>query len=114
MRRRIPTNTPLQALVTLNDPVYAEASQALAVRMMKASANLDERIQYGARLVLSRDLTENELATMRRLYAKASGAPEGARLVRASARMAENSGKNQSAMTAVASVLLNLDAALTR
>jgi hypothetical protein len=114
LARRIPTNTPLQALVTLNDPVYAEASEAIAVRMMNASANLDERVQYGARLVLSRDLSENELATMRHLYAKASGVPEGARLVRASAELKGKSEKDQSAMTAVAGVLLNLDAALTR
>jgi hypothetical protein len=114
LARRTPTNTPLQALVTLNDPVYAEASEALTRRMIKASANLDERIQYGAHLVLSRDLTENELATMRRLYAKLSGAREGARLVRASAELKDHSRKDQLAMTAVASVLLNLDAALTR
>src|SRR5205823_10395525 len=114
LARRIPTNTPLQALVTLNDPVYAEASEALAGRMTKASMNLDERIQFGARLVLSRDLTENELATMRTLYAKLSAPRDGARLLRASAEIKDNSGKNQSAMTAVASVLLNLDAALTR
>jgi hypothetical protein len=114
LARRIPTNTPLQALVTLNDPVYAEASEALARRMIKSSATLEQRIQFGARLVLSRELSENELATMRRLYAKASGVPEGARLVRASAELKGNSDKDQSAMTAVASVLLNLDAALTR
>jgi hypothetical protein len=114
LARRIPTNTPLQALVTLNDPVYAEASEALTRRMIKASANLDGRIQYGARLVLSRDLTENELATMRRLYAKLSGARDGARIVRASAEIKDNSRNNQLAMTAVASVLLNLDAALTK
>jgi hypothetical protein len=114
LARRIPTNTPLQALVTLNDPVYAEAAEALGRRMVKASTTLDERVQYGARLVLSRDLSENELATMRRLYAKAAGVPEGARLVRASVELKDNSVKNQSAMTAIASVLLNLDAALTR
>ena len=112
LARRIPTNTPLQALVTLNDPVYAEASRALAARMMEASANLDMQIQYGAHLVLSRELTENELATLRRMFAKASGTPEGARLVLSAAK--PNSGRNWSAMTAVAGVLLNLDAALTR
>ena len=36
--RRIPTNTPLQALVTLNDPVYQEAAQSLAKRVMKEFA----------------------------------------------------------------------------
>jgi hypothetical protein len=114
LARRIPTNTPLQALVTLNDPVYAEASQALAGRMMKASSHLDAQLQFGARLVLSRDLSDQELKTLRRLFAKASGVPEGARLVRASVQTKGNVAKERSAMAAVASVLLNLDAALNR
>ena len=114
LARRIPTNTPLQALVTLNDPVYVEASQSLADRMMKASGNLDGQLEYGARLVLSRDLAPGELATLRRLFYKASGSAEGAKLLRASTHMNEDSVKDEAAMTAVASVLFNLDAALTR
>ena len=70
--RRIPTNTPLQALVTLNDPVYQEAAEALAARMMKATDALDGRLRYGARLVLSRDPTDRELATLRSFYKKAA------------------------------------------
>ena len=50
--RRIPTNTPLQALVTLNDPVYHQAAEALAGRMIKGAkdpaATLDDRLNYGA------------------------------------------------------------------
>jgi hypothetical protein len=114
LARRIPTNTPLQALVTLNDPVYAEASKALADRMMRASVNLDAQLQLGAHLVLSRDLTKDELATLRGLFRKASRQPEGARLIRVSADMKQASVKQRSAMTAIAGVLLNLDAALTR
>ena len=114
LARRIPTNTPLQALVTLNDPVYAEASEALATRMMSASPNLDAQLQYGAHLVLSRALSDTELATLRGLFAKAAGQEQGARLMRVSLQPARDSGKKQSAMAAVASVLLNLDAALTR
>ena len=37
--RRVVTNTPLQALVTLNDPVYFEAARALAKRMAAAGEN---------------------------------------------------------------------------
>lgn len=111
LARRIPTNTPLQALVTLNDPVYAEASKALAGRMMEASANLDGELQYGAHLVLSRGLTGGELASLRRMFAKASGTSEGAMML-VSAK--PNSAKTQVAMVAVAGVLLNLDSALTR
>jgi hypothetical protein len=114
LARRIPTNTPLQALVTLNDPVYQEASEALARRMMKETDVLDGRLRYGARLVLSRDPTENELAILRRLYEDALTAPASPHIVKVAARAENNSGKELAAMTAVASVLFNLDAALTR
>jgi Protein of unknown function (DUF1553)/Protein of unknown function (DUF1549)/Planctomycete cytochrome C len=116
LARRIPTNTPLQALVTLNDPVYQEASEALARRMMKETDALDGRLRYGARLVLSRDPTDGELATLRRLYEEALAAPSAPRvvLVKIAAKSEGRSGKELAALTAVASVLFNLDAALTR
>jgi Protein of unknown function (DUF1553)/Protein of unknown function (DUF1549)/Planctomycete cytochrome C len=116
LARRMPTNTPLQALVTLNDPVYQEASEALAGRMMKETDALDGRLRYGARLVLSRDPTDGELATLRRLYKEALTAPSAPRVVvvKIAARAEGRPGKELAAMTAVASVLFNLDAALTR
>src|SRR5207245_6686193 len=53
--RRIRTNTPLQALVTLNDPVYVEAAQALARRIVReGGASAEERTRYGLRLCLCR------------------------------------------------------------
>ncbi len=82
LARRIPTNTPLQALVTLNDPVYQEASEALAMRMIQETDALDGRLRYGARLVLSRDPTDSELATLRRLYDEALTAPSAPRIVK--------------------------------
>jgi len=105
LARRIPTNTPLQALVTLNDPVYEEASENLAKRMLKATDDIDGRIKYGARLVLSREPTQGELATLHNLFEKAEAAPGS---------MKGKSNKDLAALTAVASVLFNLDAALTR
>jgi hypothetical protein len=118
LARRIPTNTPLQALVTLNDPVYQEASEALARRMMREADTLDGRLRYGARLVLSRDPTDGELAILRGLYEKALAAPASPRimprLVKIAASTESSSEKELAAMTAVASVLFNLDAALTR
>src|ERR1700722_3024078 len=49
--RRIPTNTPLQALITLNDPVYVEAAQAVARRMeAEGGATLAQQVAYGFRL----------------------------------------------------------------
>lgn len=102
LARRIPTNTPLQALVTLNDPVYEEASESLAKRMMKATTGLDGRLRYGARLVLSREPTDGEVASLRELFEKADAGPKG------------KPGGEMAALTAVASVLFNLDAAMTR
>jgi Protein of unknown function (DUF1549)/Protein of unknown function (DUF1553)/Planctomycete cytochrome C len=114
LARRVPTNTPLQALVTLNDPVYEEASEALAQRMMKGSDSLDGRLRYGARLVLSRDATDTELATLRGLYEDALAGPAVPKIVKVSSSGPARSGRELAAMTSVASVLFNLDAAMTR
>jgi hypothetical protein len=114
LARRIPTNTPLQALVTLNDPVYQEASEALARRLMKDTHSLDERLRYGARLVLSRDPTEGELVTLRKLYQETLHSPGPPRIVKISSNAQGESAKQLAALTTVASVLFNLDAALTR
>jgi hypothetical protein len=97
----------------MNDPVYVETSKALAARMLKASDTTDGRLRCGARLVLSRDLTDYELATLRELFEKAI-AKSGSGMLQRTATGGEVSGNAQRAMTAVASVLLNLDAALTR
>jgi hypothetical protein len=110
LARRIPTNTPLQALVTLNDPVYSEAAEALAQRMIAKQRSVDASIRYGARLVLSRDPTEQELAALRALFQKTAATPT----LQPAAVTAHSSSRELTAMTAVASVLINLDASLTR
>lgn len=128
--RRIPTNTPLQALVTLNDPVYQEAAESLAKRAMKeAVANskdgsenvLDARLIYETRLVLSRDPTARELSVLRSFFEKTLATSEKPSLLPAkmtpgknSASEQQESAKELEALTAVGSVLFNLDAALTR
>jgi hypothetical protein len=114
LARRLPTNTPLQALVTLNDPVYQEAYEALAKRMMQATNALDGRLRYGARLVLSRDPTDRELATLRGLFEAALALPAAPKDGKSAARATGRSGNELVALTAVAGVLSNLDAALTR
>ncbi len=100
--RRIVTNTPLQALVTLNDPVYQEASVALAQRMLARNEPLAKRLDYAARCVLSRELGADEMKTLTTFYNKARTASGGA------------TASEHTAYTALASVLFNLDAALTR
>ncbi len=125
--RRIPTNTPLQALVTLNDPVYEEAAEALAERTIREARPqsgqtiLDARIRFESRLVLSRDPTSKELATLRELFDKIVAAQENPLLKNASMRVSanpqqasENSTRERDGLKAVGSVLINLDAAMNR
>jgi hypothetical protein len=70
--RRPRTNTPLQALVTLNDPVYVEAAQALARRMVREGGSTDhERAVRGFRLVLARQPKTPEIDRLVRLLEEA-------------------------------------------
>jgi hypothetical protein len=59
--RRERTNTPLQALVTLNDVQFVEAARTLAERALKNAKTTDERIDYLAQWLLSRSFRAEEL-----------------------------------------------------
>ncbi|HEV7222189.1 MAG TPA: DUF1553 domain-containing protein, partial [Pirellulales bacterium] len=120
--RRIRTNTPLQALVTLNDPVYVEAAQALARRIVSGGgSNPPERAVYGFRLCLARPPSDAEVQSILRLYELAferfkadeaqavKMATEPLGPAPAGANVAE-----LAAWTVVGNTLLNLDEALAR
>ena len=64
--RRERSNTPLQALNLLNDPVFFEAAQFLALRILKRlpAASFQERLDYGFRLCLGRPPSGNESEVM--------------------------------------------------
>ncbi|MEM6470708.1 MAG: PSD1 and planctomycete cytochrome C domain-containing protein [Planctomycetota bacterium] len=59
--RRIRTNTPLQALVTLNDPVYVEAAQSLARLVISQCESDEDRIRVAFRRVLTRNPLPSEV-----------------------------------------------------
>ena len=63
------SNTPLQALVLMNDPVYVEAALAFARRVLteRPQADDSERIQYAFRMATSRIPRSEELAILTRL-----------------------------------------------
>jgi hypothetical protein len=119
--RRPRTNTPLQALTLLNDPVYIESAQALARRMVKESpsADLPARLTRGFRLCLGRMPEPGEIERLLALYnqeldhfradGKAAQAIAGPTAAPASADTAE-----LAAWTVVANVLLNLDETLNK
>jgi hypothetical protein len=67
--RRARSNTPLQALVLLNDPTFVEAARVLATRALQESGDgAEERIAWLYRTVLSRDPAEDEVAVMRAFH----------------------------------------------
>ncbi|MFT5301936.1 MAG: hypothetical protein ACI814_002749 [Mariniblastus sp.] len=70
--KRSRTNTPLQALTLLNDPVYVEAAQSLAKRVMKEKTGdtLDTRLDFAFQLCTARTPTDEERNTLRELHSR--------------------------------------------
>ena len=68
--RRIRTNTPLQALVTLNDPAFWEAAQGLADRMETFDGSTRDKIRYGYSIALTHEPTDETLDVLVNLEAK--------------------------------------------
>ena len=94
--RRPDSNTPVQALMTLNDATFTEAAAALADLMTAAGDSPADRVRDGVLRVLSREPTAEETAALVSLYDRIAALPDGP----------------PPAQT-VAEVLLNLDEALT-
>ena len=115
--RRVRTNTPLQALVTLNDPVFVEAAQGLARRMLaEADGTNADRISYGFELCVARTPSELEVSQLIALYKQVHS--DYQENVGEAEKMAfDPLGKPEddadavelAAWTVVANVLLNLD-----
>jgi hypothetical protein len=118
--RRIRTNTPLQALITLNDPVFLEAAAALAKRMVSEASDAESRAARGIRLTLIRPVRTGEVLPILQLQGEAeknfTATPDQARI------LLETSRANAGSMSApefaswivVANAILNLDEFLSR
>jgi hypothetical protein len=119
--RRNRSNTPLQALVTLNDPVYVEAAQALARLIVRAGGEDAVRIRDGFLRVLARPPTPAEtkhvMALLENAQANYRRKPEEAAALIANPDHpppAEIDHVVLAAWTTVANVLLNLDETLMK
>lgn len=120
--RRISTNTPLQALVTLNDPVYIEAAQALARKVWEQKElSIAAKAQYAVRRCLGRPPTDRERERLVELYQSAqtqyAAAPEEAMKMATDplGPLPEGAAADElAAWTIVGNVLLNLDEMLNR
>jgi hypothetical protein len=119
--RETRTNTPLQALNLMNDVTYVEAARALAQRVLKGSAKPEDRIALAFRLVMARPTRPAEQRVLRDGLNRHL---ERYRADRESARKlveAGESGRDEkldiaelAAYTAIASLILNLDEAITK
>lgn len=120
--RRIRTNTPLQVFVTLNDPVYVEAAQALARRILsEGGETTDDRVRWALQLVLVKPPTTEEIQTITSLYQSEQSHYQvnevEARYLASDplGPLPENmNAAEAAAWTVVANVLLNLDAVLSK
>ena len=115
------TNTPLQALVLMNDVTFLESARALAERMMKEGGDeLDGRLEYGFRLACGAKPNVTELKVMRATYQDFKEMytkdPKGAEDLLAqgtSTRDASLDAIEHAALMAAAHLALNLDRSIT-
>ncbi|MDA1054069.1 MAG: PSD1 and planctomycete cytochrome C domain-containing protein [Planctomycetota bacterium] len=98
--RRARSNTPLQALTTLNDPAFVECAIALAKRIRAHGDTNEQRISYGFRLCTGRRPMEEELRILEELFVSEAEGSSPAGVDRA--------------WQVIANTILNLDATLTK
>lgn len=119
--QRARTNTPLQALVTLNDPQFVEAARALAERLIAYSDEDAKRFDYAYQLATSRPASEKELEVLAKLldqqrqrFAKSKDLAEEFIKVGNSQRDNTIDPVEHAAWTVIAQIILNLDETLCR
>ena len=119
--QRTLTNTPLQALVLMNDPTYVEAARALAERaLLEGGKDRDRRLTFAFRLATARQPSAPELRLLKELLAAQlahfRAQPKAALdllSVGESKRKAQLDDAELAAWTTVASTILNLDETIT-
>ena len=119
--RRERTNTPLQALVTMNDVQYVEAARELASRAMQASAAWDTQTAFIALRLLTRPLSAAERAIARKSFERykayfAAHAGDARKFLAQGERKADPAlpQADYAALTMLASQLMNLDEVLNK
>jgi hypothetical protein len=119
--RRARTNTPLQALVTLNDPVYVESAQALARRIAAQKGSDADKVRFALRLCLSRPAQDKETQRLLQLHDEALAVyKQDAKKAMALATEPlgplppDTDAAELAAWTTVANVILNLDEMLMK
>jgi Protein of unknown function (DUF1553)/Protein of unknown function (DUF1549)/Concanavalin A-like lectin/glucanases superfamily len=119
--RRLRTNTPLQALILMNDPTYIEASRKLAERLISSTRSDKKRVELAFQLALARRPAKRELAVLLRIAQEQITVYRSDRDAAAQLLGVGEAARNQgldsaelAAWTIVANVILNLDETITK
>jgi hypothetical protein len=120
--RRERTNTPLQALVTMNDPQFVEAARWLAQHAMKQTdSKVEDQVNFMAARLISRDLDAKEMSIVVNSYhdylTYYDGKPDdAAKLLKVGESKADESLPQAqfAALTMVANELMNMDEVLAK
>jgi hypothetical protein len=121
--RRARTNTPLQALVLMNDIQFVEAARFFAERIIReGGATPEERLAYAFRLATARRANANEMAVVMRVFAShldqyKSDAEAAKKLLDVGAKKSDLTKVEPSelaAYTMATSLILNLDETITK
>jgi hypothetical protein len=114
--RRERSDTPLQALITMNDVQYVEAARHLGARIIEHATSVDNRLDYGFELVTSRRPSSSERKVLKDLLEKnlvkfEKNSEDAKKLISVgeSPVNAKLKTSELAAYTMVASLLLNLD-----
>jgi hypothetical protein len=110
--RRIRTNTPLQALVTLNDSVYVEAAYHLASLMQKTSGDLQEQIRWVYQRALGHAPSAEAMKALTALHDRTAAKMEVRQVKNAAAN--QRDGNANEALMLIANAILNLDEFVTK
>lgn len=115
--RRIRTNTPLQALVTLNDEVYLEAARHFAYRMQEAAdKNVRSQISKGYEIAMNKTIMPSKLDVLEKLYKDAllHFKMDKDKTCEMIGIMDEHNNPETAALVVVANAMLNLDEFITK
>jgi hypothetical protein len=112
--RRIRTNTPLQALVTLNDSSFVVAARHFALRMKAGGSDVPEQIRNGYHRLLLQDIPEAKLRIFTTLYDESLAEYRREEQEAKKLTASSNGSPELAAMTVVANAMLNLDEVIMR
>ncbi len=114
--RRIRTNTPLQALVTLNDEAYIDMARYFAYNMQKAGQDVKQQISKGYEMAVYKTISADKLSVLMKLHDESlqKFKKDKDKTCEMIGVDDEHNNPETAAMVVVANAILNLDEVITK